>query len=528
MIWVDRIAKKIGDTPQHIDDMFTPSGYAHIGSLRGPILHDVVYRVLHAQNEKTVFTYVLNDFDVIDGLSDDLKKTHQQYMGFSLRMAPSPVNGFDSFAHFYAEEMKRILNELGVNAEYLSSWDMYHEGRFNDVIRTALDHKDQILESYRRIAGYGGKTDDWYPFHVICPNCNRLGTTKVVGWDGEKVAYRCEPAMVTWAVGCGHEGTMSPFDGNGKLPWKVDWPAHWKTLGITFEGAGKDHASRGGSYDIAFDLTEKVFKAPKPYYFPYEFFTLGGKKMSSSKGIGASSKDIHSILPSEVFRFLIIRTPIERTIEFNPGDGAILDLFDDYDRCLSAYYDQQEKLLGESKQDDVKRDWARIAELSQVRPFPDTGIFTPRFRTIVNMIKSRADILGTFEQQKGAPFSTEEKELLEERTVYAQAYLKNIQGEEPTYEMINEIPAGLALNDNQKLFLTELATQLEGRSTDDRETIQNVVFSSMKAHDLKAREVFSALYQILIGKPQGPKAADLILELGIEPVITRIKNTSII
>jgi len=31
-------------------------------------------------------------------------------------------------------------------------------------------------------------------------------------------------------------------------------------FGVTIEGAGKDHASAGGSYDIAMELAEKVFK----------------------------------------------------------------------------------------------------------------------------------------------------------------------------------------------------------------------------------------------------------------------------
>ena len=526
MIWIDRIAKEIGNTPQHIDDMFTPSGYAHIGSLRGPILHDVVYRVLKEQSDDTIFTYVFNDFDVIDGLTDELMKTHGQYMGFVLRMVPSPAPGYKSFAHFYTHEMQRILSDLGVNAQYPSSWDMYHEGKFNTTIKTALDNKDKILEIYRRVAGYKGKTDDWYPFQVICPTCSRLGTTKVTGWDGEKVQFRCEPDMVTWAKGCGHEGAMSPFNGAGKLPWKVDWPAHWKNMGISFEGAGKDHASRGGSYDIAFEVVEKVFDAPKPYYFPYEFFLLGGKKMSSSKGVGASSKDIHGILPPEVFRFLIIRTPIERTIEFNPGDGAILDLFDDYDRCLSAHYDKLEGVKKEGKQAEVAGDWARIVELSQVRSLPQKRIFTPRFRTIVNMLKNKNDILATFEQQKGAPLNDAEKELLEERTVYAQVYLKNILGEQTAYEMIAKAPSDLELNASQKLFLGELARQLEGRSGEDREEIQNVIFSSMKAHELKPREVFSSLYQVLIGKPAGPKAADLILEFGVDAVLKRLKEVA--
>jgi len=54
--------------------------------------------------------------------------------------------------------------------------------------------------------------------------------------------------------------------------------AHWKVIGITVEGAGKDHASKGGSYDIAMTLCEEVFKYEKPFRLPYEFILIGGKK----------------------------------------------------------------------------------------------------------------------------------------------------------------------------------------------------------------------------------------------------------
>ena len=60
MIWVDRIVEELKDKHIHVDDMFTPSGYAHVGSLRGPILHDTVYRAFKEKRDDTVFTYVFN------------------------------------------------------------------------------------------------------------------------------------------------------------------------------------------------------------------------------------------------------------------------------------------------------------------------------------------------------------------------------------------------------------------------------------------------------------------------------------
>jgi len=515
MIWVDRMSKQIGNQPQHIDDMFTPSGFAHMGSLRGPILHDVIYRVLKKSNKETVFTYVFNDFDTIDGLPPDLVEKFSPYFAWPLRKAPSPVEGYKSFAEYFSSDFKKVLESMGFNAHYYSSWDMYHEGKFNDVIKITLNNREKILNIYKEIAGYKKKSLDWYPLQVICPQCGKLGTTKVTGWDGKLVSFICEPELVSWAKGCGYTGLISPFDGNGKLPWKVDWPANWKVLGITFEGAGKDHASKGGSYDIAFELCDKVFQYPRPYYFPYEFFLFGGKKMASSKGIGLKARDLTTILPPELARFLIVRIPPQKTLEFDPSGDAIPNLFDDYDRCLSAYYDIQENKTHSGKPGEVLMDFARIFELSEVKAHSKHRLFIPRFRVIVNLLKSRSDLLQFFEKQKKAPLTPEEKEILEKRQLFAQIYLKSYaQKKEEIKEMSTSSKAN-DLTEAQRIFLTQIVNGLENIKP-DRDELQELVFSTIKKTGVKPREVFKAFYMILIGKEFGPKAADIILDVSIE------------
>ncbi len=519
MIWVDRIAKKLEGKTQHVDDMFTPSGYAHIGSLRGPILHDVVYKVLASKNKKTVFTYIFNDFDPIDGLPPNLQKDFSQYMGYSLRLAPSPDKKYKSFAEYFAEDFKKVLESLGLKAKYLSSWDMHHEGKFNEVIKIALDNKDKILEIYRKVAGYQKKAANWYPLQVICPKCNRLGTTKVTAWDGKVVTFTCEPNLVTWAKGCGYNGTISPFNGNGKLPWKVDWPAHWKVLGVTFEGAGKDHASRGGSYDIAFELCKEVFNYPKPFYFPYEFFLFGGKKMSSSKGVGLKARDLTNILPPDLARFLIIRLSPEKTLEFNPNGDAIPNLFDDYDRCMNAYFLKLENKIPEKKAGEVILDFARIIELSEVNPLPKKRLFLPRFRTIANLLKAKNENLtGFFEKLKKDKLTNEEKEILDERIKYAKIYLENY-AEDKLVSPNKSYKTNLS--QKQLDFLKILTGNLK-KAVDGRDQIQKVIFDSIKKSGLDAKAAFQAFYLALTGKPFGPKAADLILQIGVENVLKRL------
>ena len=349
MFWSDKIAKEIiesgAHTPYWVDDMFTPSGFAHIGSLRGPLVHDIVYRSLIDAGKKTTFTYIFNDFDPIDGLPPELVAKSSPYLGFPLRMAPSPVDGYKSFADYFTRDFQKVLLDLGVRAEFRYSWDMYHAGKFDGVICEVLDHASEIQEIYQRVSGSKKRDKGWLPLQVVCEKCGRLGTTRVHAWDGTMVTYTCEPSMVTWARGCGFTGKTSPFTDPknsahhpGKLPWKVDWPAHWKVLGVTIEGAGKDHSSAGGSRDIAKELCKEVFHIDNPYNLPYEFFLIGGKKMSSSKGLGLKGRDLTGVLPASVGRFLFTRTDYRQAIEFDPvGTMAIPDLFDEYDRCWQAY-----------------------------------------------------------------------------------------------------------------------------------------------------------------------------------------------
>ena len=69
MFWADRIAEELKSRgPQLVNDMKTPSGRIHVGSLRGPILHDIIYRALRHADIEARFTYVIDDHDPMDGL----------------------------------------------------------------------------------------------------------------------------------------------------------------------------------------------------------------------------------------------------------------------------------------------------------------------------------------------------------------------------------------------------------------------------------------------------------------------------
>jgi lysyl-tRNA synthetase class I len=98
----------------------------------------------------------------------------------------------------------------------------------------------------------------------------------------------------------------------GKLTWRVDWPARWKVLSVTVEPFGKDHATSGGSYDTGKRIVREVFGAEPPFPVTYEWISLKGQgDMSSSKGNVISIERMLKVVPPEVLRYLIVRTPPE-------------------------------------------------------------------------------------------------------------------------------------------------------------------------------------------------------------------------
>lgn len=529
MIWADREAKRLKERNlplEWVDDMKTPSGRIHVGSLRGVVIHDMIYKALKQIGVNTQFSYVFNDMDPMDGLPVYLEKEKwEKYMGYPLYKIPSPDPKYRSYAQYFAQEFIEVFQSINCRPKIIWSSELYQSGKMNSIIKIFLNNSDKVREIYKKVAK-AEKSSNWYPYNPVCEKCGKIGTTNVYKWDGKYVYYRCEYHMVDWADGCGYEGKVEPIGENGKLPWKLDWPGHWASIGITIESSGKDHMSSGGSYDVASHLAKEVLNYNPPDAFGgYEWFTVGGRKMSSSKGVGSSAKEISEILPPEILRFLIVRTPIKTHLDFNPYGETIPRLFDEYDRCLNAYFDKIENKIPQGKQGEVTLDFARIIEFSEVKTLPKKRLFIPRFKTIASLLKNyKNDLISFFESQKKEKLSDEEKSILEERIKYAKIYLERYENQSLTTNHQQQIQKTTNLTEKQKEFLKLLAENLSDLKNEDKDKIQKIILETIKQSNISPKEAFTGFYIALTGKPYGPKAVDLIISLGVENVIEKLRR----
>jgi len=513
VFWADEICQGLSGK-QVINDSKTPSGRVHVGALRGVILHDVLFRVIAERKLPCDFYYGIDDYDPMDSLPTYLPPDiFGRFMGEPLCNIPSPDGKAANYAEFYASEYVSVFNSLGAYPQLYRTSELYRSGQMNRAIELVLREAEKVVEIYRRVSGIK-REPGWMAVQIICEKCGKVGTTKVVSFDGKEVEYLCEEHLVTWAKGCGYHGKTSPFDGRGKLPWVLEWVARWEVLGVTLEGCGKDHFSAGGARDRSAAISREVFGYPPPLNVPYEHLLVGGKKMSSSKGIGASAAEMAEIMPPELLRFLMTRPKPLTAIDFDPGGETIPRLFDEYDRYAKMFFEEGE--------DEIAR---RVFQLTQVNQ--PQNVYRANFSLLATLQQlPNVNIMIEVEKQKGAALTPQDREETERRLKYARMWLKTLAPDKVKFEIKSELPGITAtLKDEQRLFLARVATELKKREWSG-EDLQTRIYELSKEMGLSSSDAFGAIYLSLLAKPSGPKAGWLIATAEKEFVIRRFEEAA--
>ncbi len=509
MFWCDQLVEKI-EGPQTINDSKTPSGRAHVGALRGPLIHDAIYRTLQAKGVPVRYLFGVDDYDPVDEIPYGEAEHFEKYLGAPLCNTPPPPDSkATDMADHYISEFFSVFGELGIRPEFYRMRDLYRSGKFNEAIDAILRKADIVRRIYKKVSG-SERAEDWHPFQVVCEKCGRIGTTMVTAYDGKEVTYECRPDLVKWAAGCGHRGKVSPFDGKGKLPWKLEWCAKWRTFPVTIEGAGQDHSTKGGSRDVAMACLREIFGQEPPLNCPYDFFLVGGAKMSSSKGVGVTSRDMADFLPPEILRFLLIRPPPRQPVNFGPSEVYITKLFNEFDRSKHNYFDNTKSLSGDK----------RIYELSQVQPEPDYWAADFQLVTALTQMP-HLDVVRELEKRKGAPFTALERRHLELRIRAAHYWVEHYATEEEKTRLQESLPARAQdLSATQRAFLHILAGLLP-QAQWEGDALQICIFNAVRLTPIDQPGAFKAIYRVLLDRENGPKAGNFFSFLDRDFVVRR-------
>jgi lysyl-tRNA synthetase class 1 len=285
--------------------------------------------------------------------------------------------------------------------------------------------------------------------------------------------------------------------------------------------AGKDHSQKGGYRDVANSICRKVLKKNPPTHAPYEFILVNGTKMSSSKGVGSSAKEIADLLPPELLRFLMLRTQPRSVINFSPNYETITRLFRDYDTLIDKY---QADTVKDAKalEDLVPLIYSQLNTDEQV-----SGYQAFDFSTLISLLQiPHLDLEAEIAERSDNPLSDRDWEVVCDRIRVGKKWLQDYADEEEKLVLyLDSVPEKAStLTTEQVTYLEALATNLAGDINWEGEELQTLLFSTSKQVEVSQKSAFAAVYYTFLNKERGPKAGSLLSYLDKAFVIQRIQD----
>lgn len=524
--WADQMADTIIREKGDLDSYtcasgITPSGTVHLGNFREIITVDLVVRALRDRGKNVRFIYSWDDYDVFRKVPANMPDPEilEKYLRFPITEVPDTTNRNENYARHHEVDIERELPRVGIAPEFLYQASRYRANRYAEGMKKAMQMRETIkecLNEYRDDAHKMKPEDVYWPVAIFCGKCSK-DTTNITGYDGEYgISYKCE---------CGHEETadIRTFKG-AKLGWRVDWPMRWNEEKVVFEPGGKDHISPGGSYDTAKLVSKKIYGWDAPVTMRYDFVNLKGVpgKMSSSKGKVIALPDALDVYQAEVLRYLFAgtRPNTEFAISF---DMDVLKVYEDYDKTERIVYG-----VDKAKNEDQFNKEKRIYMLSQIDgKIPETMPYQITFRMLTTLLQTYSgDIDAVIKSLKDV--KPEQEERLRRRMACAWFWIQN-SAPSCAEDFIFTIR-----NDGSKADLDETMSKAVARVRDevvpkldtftqDKEC-QQAMYDIATDMGIDAKQLFTALYQAVVAKDQGPRLGGFFRIIGKERLEKILKD----
>jgi lysyl-tRNA synthetase class 1 len=529
VFWADAVADAIEardpEDPIVIKGGISPSGVPHLGNMNEVLRGYFVAEVLRERGHEVRQVFTADDRDPLRKLPRTLADAEGNLVGLGevdagalgrnlghpYTSIPDPFGEADSYGAHFTGLIERSAELLGVPIEVVSTTELYESGRFDDVVRHVLEHREQARSI---LANYQDKVDeDYVPFNPVCESCGKLTETVLaVDLGTETVEYECTDMTAGDRVieGCGHRGSATFRE--GKLPWRFEWPAQWQVLGVDFEPFGKDHAE--GSWVSGEHIAEELLNIDAPLPMVYEWFTLDGEPFSSSEGNVVLVSEVLELVEPEVLRYFFAKDP-KKARDFSIR--RIDRLVDEFDRVERLYFGEEE---GTEKE-------TALAE--RVYPFLVDEVCEERVRipytyAAVLGMTDEPDLRATMAERAGhLPADAPEwaREAAFERVELARTWAERTDNEY-NYELAESLPE-VTFDSDVEAALDDLAAFVEREDPDD-EALQGEIYETARRHDVEVGEFFTAGYRLFLDTEEGPRLGPFLAALDREFVLRRLRR----
>ncbi|HSX23590.1 MAG TPA: lysine--tRNA ligase, partial [Candidatus Saccharimonadales bacterium] len=495
---VDDIVARFPEGEILVESGGSPSGTHHLGHMRELITCDAVMLELRKRGRQAKHIYFVDDLDALRKIPSNIPAEYEKYLGYPLCDIPAPDGSSQSYADYFLDGLVTSCKVLGVEVEFVRSHEKYRAGFFVPAIERCLERIPQARNALETISKH--KLDPhWSPIQVM--EDGRLKNRKYLSIDKDAKTVKYED-------GEGAEQAVRYDKGEVKLDWRLDWPGRWWLLHVNAEPFGRDHASAGGSYDTGVQIMKDVYEAEPPLPVPYDFINLAGdtKKMSASKGTGLDAETVVKVLPPEIVRYLILRSSPLKRLYFDPENG-VSQLVDEFAELMST--DPQNPVLYFSRTgvDPV---------ISRV-PFSH---LVSSYQAALKNVEATLTILGRTGYQEVVE---QNRQILADELAYIDEWLQRWAPEDVKFELRTDVKPD-EFTDQERQFLQKLGDKVAAAQEDaDGAWFHAAIYELKDEAGLEPKELFAALYKLLIGKTSGPRAGYFLSILPRDWLVKRLK-----
>jgi lysyl-tRNA synthetase class 1 len=517
--WYDKAAfeliereRKLGRSLDNIrtESGLGASGFPHIGSLADALRNLAVAMGVKVQGFDSELIAFSDDKDGLRKVPAGMPKELEKWLGYPVSSIPDPFGDcHDSYGSHMTSLLLEALDLAGAEYHFVSGTKVYEEGLLNQEIITILENADKAGTIIHEAIGQE-KYQEILPYFTTCEQCGRIYTTHAHTYlpEEHKILYTCQGMELRgrWLEGCGHEGEVDVTEGKGKLSWKVEFAARWKALDIRFEAYGKDISD---SVRVNDRICREILNWEPPMHVQYEMFLdRGGKKISKSAGNVFTPQVWYKYGSPQSLNLLIFKRFV------GAKSGSIEDIpvhMDELDEMEEIYF-------GKVKGIDEKES-AKLKGLFEYcwmfNPPEETSIHVP-YNLMIKLARlapQGSERKFIVDKLKEYGYLRETTHNLNPRIQYALNWIEDFE---------EEVRQKIELEPEEEDAIKKLINYLQ--QSENIEEYQSSVFKVSKENEIRPRELFPILYQILIGRPQGPRFGPYVELVGKETVIRELAS----
>jgi lysyl-tRNA synthetase class 1 len=501
---VDEVIARHPDGEILIESGSSPSGIYHLGHMRELVICDALLLEFRRRGREARHIQFVDDLDNLRKIPVNVPQEYEQYLGVPICDVPAPDGSDQSYADYFLQTLIDGCNALNVEVEYVRAYQKYRDGWYIPAIERALERIPQARQALEAVSGRQ-LDDSWSPIQVM--ESGRLKKRQFVSLD--KAAK-----TVTYKDADSNPQTIGYQDGKVKLDWRLDWPGRWWLQKVQVEPSGRDHMTKGGSYDTGVQIMKDVYEAEPPYPVAYDFINMAGdtKKMSASKGTGLDAVEGSTIMPPEVVRYFILRAAPLKRLYFDPIDGLVqlMDEFAAFAAKPDKNESEQQLWYVCTRGDNQNRSVSRVP-------------FSHLVASYQASLKDADKTLEVIKRTEHGKVAEEEADIIREELKFIDAWLEKRAPEEVKFALLEQAnPADFT--DAEQAFLRALGAKVAEAPEDaDGGWFHERIYELKDSSGLQPKEMFSALYRALIGKTSGPRAGWFLSMLPRDWLIARLK-----